>query len=128
MDTNRIHISCGCGLLLLAILMVALLGFFLLFVFMNPLFNFFDLFRVPNFQEHKWTVMKIEYYVLSEENYVKLESETRSRLGNDLDLRERKHFTIDNGKRQGLALPLWREGRSLISYRTKASADYGQLR
>lgn len=63
---------------------------------MNPLFNFFDLFRVPNFQEHKWTSIKIEYYTLSESNYMRLKSKYEDRRGNDNDLREVKYFAINN--------------------------------
>jgi len=92
---RRYLIGCS-GLLFLLVPISMLIGFFFLPILMNPLFNFFDLFRVPDFQEHKWTSMKIEYYTLSESNYMRLKSKDEDRRGEDFDLREVKYFTINN--------------------------------
>lgn len=94
--SKRYLLSCSALLLFLLILISMFIGFLFLPIFMNPLFNFFDLFRVPNFQEHKWTSMKIEYYTLSDSNYMRLKSKDEDRRGNDFDLREVKYFTINN--------------------------------
>lgn len=94
--SRRYLLGCSAVQLFLLILISMLIGFFFLPVFMNPLFNFFDLFRVPNFQEHKWTSMKIEYYTLSDSNFMRLKSKDEDRRGNDFDLREVKYFTINN--------------------------------
>ena len=96
MKSRRYLLGCSAVQLFLLILISMLIGFFFLPVFMNPLFNFFDLFRVPNFQEHKWTSMKIEYYKLSDSNFMRLKSKDEDRRGNDFDLREVKYFTINN--------------------------------
>ena len=106
MIINRRYLL-GCSALqFLLILVSMLIGFFFLPVFMNPLFNFFDLFRVPNFQEHKWTSMKIEYYTLSDSNYMRLKSKDEDRRGNDFDLREVKYFTINNPENVQKAMSL----------------------
>lgn len=94
--SRRYLLGCSALLLFLLILVSMFIGFFFLPIFMNPLFNFFDLFRVPNFQEHKWTSMKVEYYTLSDSNFMRLKSKNEDRRGNDFDLREVKYFTINN--------------------------------
>ena len=99
-------LGCSAVQLFLLILISMLIGFFFLPVFMNPLFNFFDLFRVPNFQEHKWTSMKIEYYTLSDSNFMRLKSKDEDRRGNDFDLREVKYFTINNPENVQKAMSL----------------------
>ena len=40
--------------------------------------------------------MKIEYYKLSDSNFMRLKSKDEDRRGNDFDLREVKYFTINN--------------------------------
>lgn len=104
--SRRYLLGCSAVQLFLLILISMLIGFFFLPVFMNPLFNFFDLFRVPNFQEHKWTSMKIEYYTLSDSNFMRLKSKDEDRRGNDFDLREVKYFTINNPENVQKAMSL----------------------
>ena len=97
----------GCSVLsFLLIIVPMLVGFFIFPIFINPLFNFFDLFRVPNFQEHKWTSMKVEYYTLSDSNFIRLKSEDEDRRGNDFDLRDVKYFTSNNPENVQKAMSL----------------------
>lgn len=86
--TVRISLtSIGCLCLIFAIPLV-------LIFLCNPLFNPLNYFRAPNFQTHDWKTFTIEYYVLSDSDLNRLNTE-KGRL-NDSDLRQKKYLTIDS--------------------------------
>lgn len=97
-------------LLFLVISISFLFGVLFLPVFMNPLFNGFDLLRIPDFQEHEWTNMKVEYYTYTTSNsdYSSLRYQAEDKKKTDCGLREIKYFTISDPEQVKNAMKLIR--------------------